>query len=211
MKLIQFVLILVLSLFATAVRGAEEKPAYLDPGQPINARVEDLLGRLTPEEKVTLIHANSKFGIAGIARLNIPPRWTDDGPHGGREDVGPYTWTPAGRPDDFATAMPVASSLAATFDPELARSYGEVIGDEARARGKDIMLGPAVNIQRTPLCGRNFEYMGEDPYLTSRIAVNYIRGVQSRHVASCVKHFALNNQEWDRGKIDVHVDDRALR
>jgi beta-glucosidase len=193
------------------IARADEKPLYLDSTKSNEARVEDLLGRLTLEEKISLIHANSKFGIAGIPRLGIPARWTDDGPLGVREDVQPNAWTPAGRTDDFATALPATSCLAATWNIDLAKAVGETIGEEARHRGKDIMLGPAVNIQRTPLCGRNFEYMGEDPFLTSRIAVNYINGEQSRDVASCVKHFALNNQESDRGGINVEVDERALR
>src|SRR5581483_11947630 len=116
-------------------------------------------------------------------------RWLSDGPIGVREDIGPNNWEPAGRTDDFSTAMPAGICLAATWNPALAFSEGEVIGEEARARHKDIMLGPGVNIMRTPLCGRNFEYFGEDPWLTSRIAVGYIEGAQSGGIASCVKHF----------------------
>jgi beta-glucosidase len=150
------------------------------------------------------------FSTAGVPRLRIPARWTDDGPHGVRQDVGPLTWDPALHTDDFSSYMPVDMCLASTWNPSLARSYGTVIGQEARARGKDIMLGPSVNIQRTPLCGRNFEYMGEDPYLTGSIASAYIEGVQSQGVASCVKHFVANNQETGRGSIDVEMDDRTL-
>jgi beta-glucosidase len=128
-----------------------------------------------------------------------------------REDVGPHSWEPAGRTDDFASYLPVLIGLAASFDPDLAREYGEVIGREALRRGKHIMLGPGLNIMRTPLNGRNFEYLGEDPFLASRMAVGYIRGVQSQDVASCAKHFAANNQEWERGTIDVVMDERALR
>jgi beta-glucosidase len=181
------------------------------PDQAIKARVEDLLGRMSLEEKISLIHGDSKFTTAAVPRLGIPRRWLSDGPHGVREEVGPDTWDPAGRTDDFATAMPASICLAATWNPELATSEGKAIGQEARARRKDLMLGPGINIMRTPLCGRNFEYFGEDPYLTSRIAVGYIRGEQSKDVAACVKHFALNNQEWDRYRIDVEVDERALR
>jgi beta-glucosidase len=144
------------------------RPLYLDPGQPLEARVEDLLARLTLEEKISLLHGDSKFTTAAIPRLGIPRRWLSDGPHGVREDVGPDTWLPAGHTDDFSTCMPCGIALAATWNPDLARSEGTVIGEEARARGKNIMLGPAVNIMRTPLCGRNFEYLGEDPYLTGR-------------------------------------------
>ncbi|HMB96137.1 MAG TPA: glycoside hydrolase family 3 C-terminal domain-containing protein [Tepidisphaeraceae bacterium] len=191
--------------------AAAEEPVYLDPAKPLEARVDDLLSRMDLEEKIALLHANSRFGTACFPRLRIPPRWMDDGPMGVREEVGPDSWRPAGRTDDFVTALPPTLLLAASWDPDLARQFGEVIGEEARARGKDIMLGPAINIQRTPLCGRNFEYMGEDPYLTSRIAVGYIEGEQSRGVASCVKHFACNNQEMQRNSIDVEVDERALR
>ena len=193
-----------------AVRAAEIPP-FLDASQPLESRVNDLLSRLTLEEKISLVHADSKFTTAAIPRLGIPRRWLSDGPHGVREDIGPDTWNPAGRTDDFSTAMPAGICLAATWDPELGFHEGEAIGQEARARGKDIMLGPGVNILRTPLCGRNFEYLGEDPFLASQMCVGYIRGEQSQDVSSCVKHFALNNQEFERGSINVEVDERALR
>lgn len=173
--------------------------------------MEDLLSRLTLEEKIKLCHADSKFTTAAIPRLGIPRRWLSDGPHGVREDVGPDTWEVAGRTDDFATAMPCGIALAATWNPELAQREGVVIGQEARKRGKDIMLGPGLNIMRSPLCGRNFEYFGEDPFLAGRMAVGYINGVQSQGVASCAKHFAVNDQETDRNKVNVEVDERALR
>jgi beta-glucosidase len=203
--------VLVFAVLLPFVSRGEDQPAYLDSTKPIEMRVDDLLARMTLEEKVALVHADSKFSTAAIPRLGIPKRWMSDGPMGVREEIGPDTWNAAGRTDDFVTAMPASICLAATWDVDLAKLDGQTIGEEARARGKDIMLGPAVNIQRTPLCGRNFEYMGEDPWLTSRIAVNYIQGEQSRDVASCVKHFALNNQEQNRGTIDVEVDERALR
>ena len=195
----------------TLVFGAENQPLYLDASQSIETRVDDLLSRLTLEEKISIIHADSKFTTAAIPRLGIPRRWLDDGPHGVREDIGPDTWQPAGRTDDFSTAMPAGICLAATWNPELGFREGEAIGQEARARGKDIMLGPGVNILRTPLCGRNFEYLGEDPFLTSQMCVGYIRGEQSQDISSCVKHFALNNQEFERNSINVEVDERALR
>lgn len=186
-------------------------PVYLDPGQPVEARVNDLLSRLTLAEKIAIIHADSKFSTAAIPRLGIPRRWLSDGPHGVREDIGPDSWAPAGHTNDFSTAMPAGICLAATWDPDLGYNEGGVIGQEARARGKDIMLGPGVNILRTPLNGRNFEYLGEDPYLSSRMAVGFIKGEQSQDISSCVKHFALNNQEYERGSIDVEVDERTLR
>ena len=190
---------------------AAVRPPYLDSAAPLEARVEDLLGRLTLEEKISLLHADSKFTTAAIPRLGLPRRWLSDGPHGVREDIGPDTWKPAGRTDDFVTAMPCGIALAATWNPALAEAEGAVIAAEARARGKDIMLGPGVNILRTPLCGRNFEYFGEDPWLTSQLAVGYIRGQQSKDIASCVKHYAANNQEFERLSIDVQMDERTLR
>ena len=183
---------------------------FRDPSLPLETRAEDLLSRLTLEEKISIIHADSKFTTAAIPRLGIPRRWMSDGPHGVREDVGPDTWQAAGHTDDFSTAMPAGICLAATWNPDLGFSEGEAIGQEARERGKDIMLGPGVNILRTPLCGRNFEYLGEDPFLSSRMAVGYIRGAQSQDISSCVKHFALNNQEFQRGSINVDVDERTL-
>ena len=191
--------------------AADERPAYLDPAAPLESRVEDLLGRMTQEEKLSLVHADSKFTTAAIPRLGIPSRWMSDGPHGVREDVGPDTWNVAGHTDDFSTCMPVLIGLAATWNPDAAAAYGNVIGEEARRRGKDIMLGPGVNIQRTPLNGRTSEFLGEDPFLASRMAVSYIRAVQAHGVASCVKHFAANNQETQRGSIDVEMDERTLR
>jgi beta-glucosidase len=198
---------------SSAAPFAAEAPraAYLDPAVPLDARVEDLLGRMTLEEKLSLVHADSKFTTAAIPRLGIPRRWMSDGPNGVREDIGPDTWQVAGRTDDFATCMPVLIGLAATWDADAAGLFGNVIGEEARKRGKDIMLGPGVNIQRTPLNGRTSEFLGEDPYLASRMVVGYIRAVQSHGVASCVKHFAANNQETQRNSIDVEMDERTLR
>jgi beta-glucosidase len=190
--------------------GAQERPLYLDGAKPVEARVEDLLSRLTLEEKVSLVHANAHFSTAGVPRLGIPGLKMDDGPLGVREEVGEHGVI-LNHKDDFATAMPATLGLAATWDVDLAKAYGTVIGQEARQRGKDIMLGPAVNIQRTPLCGRNFEYLGEDPFLTSRLTVNYIEGEQAQGVSSCVKHFAANNQEHQRNSINVEMDERVLR
>ena len=205
--------LLILAMAVSCIGGvrAEITPLYADAAQPVETRVNDLLARLTLAEKIALVHADSKFTTAAIPRLGIPRRWLSDGPHGVREDVGPDTWNAAGHTDDFSTAMPAGICLAATWNPQLGFHEGEAIGQEARARGKDIMLGPGVNILRTPLCGRNFEYLGEDPFLAARMCVGYIRGEQSQDVSSCVKHFALNNQEFKRGSINVEVDERALR
>ena len=186
---------------------AQERPLYLDDAKPVEARVEDLLARLTLEEKVSLVHADSYFAVAAVPRLGIPRLRMSDGPLGVRAEDGLSDV----QIDDFATAMPGALGLAATWNPGLATAYGAVIGQEAKQRGKDIMLGPAVNIQRTPLCGRNFEYMGEDPFLTSRMAVNYIEGEQAQGVFSCIKHFAANNQEFERGSINEIIDERTLQ
>jgi beta-glucosidase len=208
-QLLMLVVLLYLGLTRTVM--AEKQLIYLDARQPREARVEDLLRRLTLDEKISLLHGDSKFTTAAIPRLGIPRRWLSDGPHGVREDIGPDTWKPAGRTDDFATCMPAQIALAATWNTALAQTEGEAIGQEALARDKQIMLGPGVNIQRTPLCGRNFEYLGEDPFLAGRMAASYIRGVQSQGVASCVKHFAANNQERERGTINVGMDERTLR
>jgi beta-glucosidase len=205
-------LIAACSLILTSNSHAQEQRAiYMDTTKPIDARVEDLLSRLTPDEKLALVHADSKFTSAAIQRLGLPRRWLSDGPHGVREDVGPDNWLPAGRTDDFSSLMPALIGLAASWNPDLATAYGKVIGEEARQRGKQIMLGPGMNIMRTPLNGRNFEYEGEDPYLTSRMVVNYIRAVQAEDVASCAKHFAANDQEYERGTVNVEMDERTLR
>jgi beta-glucosidase len=200
-----------LLVLALALNLHAQTPLYLDPNQKLDDRVNDLLARLTLDEKISLVHAGSKFSTPAIPRLNIPERWMSDGPMGVREDILRDSWNAAGHTGDFSTAMPAGICLAATWDPDLAHEEGQAIGEEARARGKDIMLGPAVNIYRTPLGGRNFEYFGEDPYLAGRTAVGYIQGEQSQDVSSCVKHFALNNQEFERGSVDVEVDERALR
>ena len=191
--------------------AADDRPPYLDAAKPIDERIEDLVSRLTLEEKVSLVHANGKFRAGGVERLGVPPLWTADGPHGVREEVGVDSWEPAGWTSDFATAMPVGIALASTWDTELAEIYGRTIGEEARARGKNVILGPALNIQRTPLCGRNYDYFGEDPWLAGRLTVGYVKGMQAEQTIACLKHYAVNNQERDRGTIDVQVEERPLR
>jgi beta-glucosidase len=197
-----------------AATGPDPKALYLDPAQPIDARVDDLLKRMTLEEKDTLLHAAGTFPTAAIPRLGIPERWMDDGPNGVREEIQLNNFNPVNpRTDlsDASTAFPSGIGLAATWNPDLAQAEGQAIGQEARARNKDIMLGPAVNIERIPLNGRSFEYYGEDPWLSGRIAVGFIHGEQSCDISSCVKHFAANNQETQRGSINVNVDERTLR
>ena len=199
-----------LSAALTLQVQAQPLPTYLDDTKPIEERVEDALARMTLEEKTAVIHAQSKFSSPGVKRLGIPEFWTSDGPHGVRPDVLWDDWKQAGHTNDSCVAFPALTCLAATWDTGLARAYGKSLGEEALYREKDMMLGPGVNILRTPLCGRNFEYMGEDPYLTSRMVVPYIQGLQSNGVAACVKHFALNNDEIHRNEVNVIVDDRAL-
>lgn len=189
---------------------AQTKPLYLNDNAPIQKRVEDALSRMTLAEKVAMCHAQSKFSSPGVPRLGIPEVWCTDGPHGIREEVLWDQWSGAGWTNDRCTAFPALTCMAATWNPQMANLYGVSIGEEARYRNKNILLGPGLNIYRTPLGGRNFEYMGEDPYLTGQMAVEYIKGVQSNGVAVCVKHFALNNQEVNRHTTDVVVSDRAL-
>ena len=185
-------------------------PAYLNPKAPLEERVEDALARMTLEEKVALTHAQSKFSSAGVPRLGIPELWHTDGPHGIRPEVLWDEWDQAGWTNDSCTAFPALVNLAATWDRQLARLYGKSIGEEARYREKDILLGPGVNMGRTPLNGRTFEYMGEDPYLAAQLVVPYVQGVQAEGVAACVKHFAVNNQETQRTATNSIVDDRTL-
>ena len=190
--------------------GISSVPVYLDETRTIDERVEDALSRMTLEEKVAMLHAQSKFSSAGVQRLGIPEFWTTDGPHGIRPEVLWDEWNQAGWTNDSCVAFPALTCLAATWNPDMALLYGKSIGEEARYRKKDILLGPGVNIYRTPLNGRNFEYMGEDPYLASKMVVPYIKGVQSNGVAACVKHYALNNHEVNRHTTNAIVDDRAL-
>lgn len=187
-----------------------QTPVYLDDTKPIEQRVEDALSRMTLKEKIAIIHAQSKFSSPGVSRLGIPENWMSDGPHGVRAEVMWDEWYGANWTNDSCTAFPALSCLAATWNPDMALLYGKSIGEEARYRNKNVLLAPGMNIYRMPLSGRNFEFMGEDPYLTSCISVPYIIGVQKNGVAACPKHFILNNQEKNRDKINVIVDDRAL-
>lgn len=203
-------ILLGLMLAVTLPLSAQQKPVYLDETQPTEERIEDVLKRLTLKEKIALVHAQSKFSSPGVPRLGIPEFWMTDGPHGIRPEVLWDQWNQAGWTNDSCVAFPALTCLAATWNPELSLLYGKSIGEEARYRNKTVLLGPGVNIYRTPLNGRNFEYMGEDPYLASRMVVPYVQGVQQNGVAACVKHYALNNQEINRHTVNVIVDDRAL-
>ena len=204
-------LVCLVSLMSFQAKAQEKKTQiYLDDSQPIEARVEDALSKMTLEEKVAMLHAQSKFSSPGVPRLGIPEFWTTDGPHGIRPEVKWDEWDQAGWTNDSIIAYPALTALSATWNKKMSWNYGKALGEEARYRKKDILLGPGVNIYRTPLNGRNFEYMGEDPFLSSKMVVPYIKGVQSNGVAACVKHYALNNQEQFRHTSNVIIDDRTL-
>lgn len=201
---------MLLACLATSAWAQEKTPVYLDDSKPISERVEDALSRMTLEEKVAVCHAQSKFSSRGVPRLGIPDFWMSDGPHGVRAESLWDEWSQAKWTNDSCIAFPALTCLAASWNKEMSALYGKSIGEEARFRNKNVLLGPGVNIYRSPLNGRNFEYMGEDPFLASKMVVPYIKGVQQNGVATCVKHFALNNQESDRFGVNVTVDDRAL-
>ena len=211
--------LLLISIAAAAICSCAPKntanrefdgPLYLNKDADIEARIDDALSRMTLEEKVAILHAQSKFSSAGVPRLGIPELWCTDGPHGIRTEVLWDEWEQAGWTNDSIVAFPALSCLAATWNKDMSALYGKSIGEEARYREKDVLLGPGVNIYRTPLNGRNFEYMGEDPFLSSKMVVPYVREVQKNGVATCVKHFCLNNEETWRHDTDVDLSDRAL-
>ncbi|MCH4239098.1 MAG: glycoside hydrolase family 3 C-terminal domain-containing protein [Oscillospiraceae bacterium] len=174
------------------------------------AHAKELTGKMTLEEKTAMLHGVGLFRTAGVERLGIPPLKMSDGPMGVRQEFPDNSWEPVGLPDDYVTYLPCNSAVAATWNRELAYRTGKVLGEEARGRGKDVILAPGVNLKRSPLCGRNFEYMSEDPCLTKELAVPLIRGIQESDAAACVKHFAVNNQETERLQVDVQVGERAL-
>lgn len=210
----QFIVSCVLSAVAFATSQAQQAtnhlPIYLDQTKAVEQRIDDAMSHMTLAEKIRIIHAQSKFSSAGIPRLGFPDFWTDDGPHGVRPDVLWDEWEQAGQTNDSCVAFPALTCLAASWNPQMSRIYGEALGEEALYRGKNMILGPGVNIYRTPLNGRNFEYMGEDPFLASIMVVPYIQGLQSKGVAACVKHYCLNNDEEYRHQVNVIVSDRAL-
>lgn len=182
-----------------------------ETNQELYCQAEALMRKLTLEEKIGMVHGAQIFRTAGVERLGIPPLVMSDGPMGVRQEFEPARWVNAGHEDDYVTYLPCNSALAATWNRELAHETGSVLGEEARGRGKDVILAPGVNIKRSPLCGRNFEYFSEDPYLVKELAVPFIQGVQEWDVAACVKHFAVNNQETERVGVEVEVDEEALR
>jgi len=177
----------------------------------IESDVEKLLSQLTLEEKISLVHANSKFAIASIERLGIHEMWMSDGPHGVRQEVSRNSWASAGWSDDHATYLPPLTAVAASWNTDMAKLHGNVLGSEARHRRKDMILGPGVNLARLPLYGRNFEYLGEDPYLAAKLVVPEIKAIQANDVAATLKHYALNTQELNRHGVDAKPDERTLR
>ena len=175
------------------------------------AKARALLAELTLDEKIGMIHAAGLFRTEGVPRLGIPPFRMDDGPMGVRAELHNDSWVPLYNTRDYVTYLPSGSALASTWNPDLAYATGVALGEETRGRGKDVILGPSINIKRSPLCGRNFEYMSEDPVLTAEQAVRYVEGVQESDVAACAKHFAANSQETDRLYVDEAISNRALR
>ena len=203
----KFLILASLALISTVVKAQ----TYLDPKAPLEERVKDALKRMTIEEKIKILHAQSKFTSAGVPRLGIRQLNMDDGPHGVREELEWNTWKAAGWTNDYIVAFPSLTCLAATWNRDLSDAYGNAISEEFAFRGKDMLLGPGVNIQRTPMNGRAFEYMGEDPYLAGEMAIPYIQAAQRNGIACCLKHFVLNDQEIDRFSVNVNVSERALR
>lgn len=190
----------------------EQANQFVDITSPAGEKkIDSLLALMTLEEKVNMLCGNGLFTSPGVERLGIGDLQYTDGPFGIREELGKKSWAPLGLTTDSATFFPTGSALAATWSEELAWQYGNAMGEEAKTRGKDILLGPAINITRTPINGRTYEYMSEDPLLNSRLAVGYVKGAQNAGVVSCIKHYAANNQETFRGSVDVRMDERTLR
>ncbi len=202
---------MIMAASTLTMSAQKAKPLYLDTTAPLEQRVQDALKRMTVHEKIQVLHAQSKFTSAGVPRLGIRQLNMDDGPHGVREELEWNSWSPAKWTNDSIVAFPSLTCLAATWNPDLSAVYGNAVSEEFAFRYKDIMLGPGVNIARTPFNGRAFEYMGEDPYLAGRMVVPYIQKAQANGVACCLKHFALNNQEIDRFAVEVKISERALR
>ena len=198
-------------MMTTTLNAQTTVPRYLDPQTPIEERVKDALSKMTTQEKIQVLHAQSKFTSAGVPRLGIRQLNMDDGPHGVREELEWNSWRVAKWTNDAIVAFPSLTCLAATWNRDLSTLYGHSLSEEFAFRGKDILLGPGVNIQRTPLNGRAFEYMGEDPMLAGQMAVPYIKAAQANGVACCLKHFVLNDQETDRFSVNVNVSERAMR
>ncbi|WP_373057335.1 glycoside hydrolase family 3 C-terminal domain-containing protein [Zunongwangia sp. H14] len=217
-------LVAALGLIAFTACKEETKPSEvtkdseensISKGSPItkeyDAKIDSLVAQMTLEEKTGMLHGTTMFATAAVERLGIPELKMTDGPLGVREEISKDSWTPVGGDEDYATYYPAGAGLSATWNPELAYTFGNSVGSEARARDKDVLLSPAINIIRTPLGGRTYEYFTEDPFLNKRLAVPFIVGVQDNDVAACVKHYAANNQETHRDYVNVKIDERALR
>nr|WP_319269661.1 glycoside hydrolase family 3 C-terminal domain-containing protein [uncultured Draconibacterium sp.] len=207
---ITIVMLLALLLGACTQKSTEKK-TFTSSLFQYDEQIDGIISQMTLEEKVNMLHGKYMFVSAGIERLGIADMVYADGPFGIREEMEPKGWNPLGWETDKATFFPTGSALAATWSPELAYAYGTGMAKEARLRGKDVILGPAINIQRIPTGGRTYEYMSEDPFLSSQLAVQYTKGAQDNGAAACLKHYALNNQENNRGTVNVIVDERAMR
>ena len=194
---------------STAVQTEEHQGKEIS--SEFDAEIDKLISQMTLEEKIGMLHGNSMFSTGAVERLGIPELKMADGPLGVREEISRDNWAPAGLTNDFATYYPAGGALAATWDAEMAYTFGNSLGQEMRARDKDMLLSPAINMVRTPLGGRTYEYMSEDPFLNKKIAVPLVVGLQDNDVMACVKHFAANNQETNRDFVDVQIDERTLR
>lgn len=199
------------SSVTTTVKSVDSINTKVNRLAKVEENVNKLLEQLTLAEKISLTHASGKFHVNSIERLGIPEMWLSDGPHGVRHQIERHSWASAGWTDDYSTYLPHLTSVAASWDPEMARLHGSVLGAEARDRGKDIILGPGVNLARLPLYGRNFEYMGEDPFLAAQLVVPTVKAIQENDVSANVKHFALNTQELNRTGVNAKPDERTLR
>ena len=200
----------ILMFFGCQVEN-EQKTEFRSSLLQYDEQIDGIIAQMTLEEKVEMLHGKTMFTSAGVERLGIADIKYADGPFGIREELQPHGWAPLGWEKDKATYFPTGSALAATWSPDLAYEYGTGMAREARLRGKDMILGPAINIQRIPTGGRTYEYLSEDPFLSARLSVGYTKGVQDNGAAACLKHYALNNQENNRGTVDVIVDERTMR
>ena len=205
MKKVILLLVPVLLVACSTARSPQDKLTVNDK------KIDKVIAQMTLEEKVEMLHSKTNMSSAGVERLGIADMNYADGPFGIREEGVPNGFQPAGWKLDSATYFPTGSALAATWSKEMAYLYGTGMGTEARLRGKDVILGPAVNIQRLPVGGRTYEYLSEDPILSAALSLEYTKGVQDKGTAVCIKHFAVNNQETNRGSVDAQIDERTLR
>lgn len=200
-------------LYSTALLILAAGCASLSPQDRLTVndkKINKIIAQMTLEEKVEMLHSKTNMSSEGVPRLGIQDIKYTDGPFGIREENG-EGFRSLGWTLDSATYFPTGSALAATWSKEMAYKNGWAMGKEGRLRGKDIILGPAINIQRLPVGGRTYEYLSEDPVLSARLAVEYTKGSQDAGTAVCLKHYALNNQETDRGSVDVIADERTMR